>query len=81
MDISTLTNFFMWCVILNMGIYLVWAVLCLVLSDFICRIHSKLFSISEETCRTAIYAFLAAYKIVFVAFFLMPYLALLIMGR
>ena len=43
--------------------------------------HSKLFPISREAFDLTIYGFIGLYKIVFVTFNLVPYLALQIVGK
>lgn len=80
MDIQTLTAFFMWCTIINGAVFVFWASIGVLAPDWIFRMHSKWFSISRETFNTVIYSFLGFFKIVFVAFSLTPFLALLIIG-
>ena len=80
MDIQTLTTFFMWCTILNAGVFIYWAVICIAAPDFIYKIQSKWFSLSRETFNVVVYSFLGLFKIVFVVFSLVPYVALLIIG-
>lgn len=48
--------------------------------DLMYRTQSKFFPISRETFNVAIYSFLGLFKIFFLLFNLVPYLALLIMG-
>ena len=80
MDLQTLTTFFMWCTILNIGILILWTVFCVFAVDFVYRIHSKWFSIPRETFDVVIYSFLGLFKIVFVVFSVVPYVALLIVA-
>lgn len=40
MDIQTLTQFFMWCTILNVALLVVWFLICVAAPDWIYRIHS-----------------------------------------
>ncbi|MBN2141588.1 MAG: hypothetical protein PHV85_06980 [Desulfovibrionaceae bacterium] len=80
MDIQALTRFFMWCSILNGGLLLLWAAICLWAPDLIYRTHGKWFSIPRETFDLVIYSFLGAFKILFIIFNLAPFLALLIIG-
>ena len=80
MDIELLTSFFMWCTILNFG-FLIFSFLFLVFAgDFVYKKHSKWFSLSREMFNVVIYSFLGMYKIVFLVFNLIPYVALLIVG-
>ncbi|MBW2201685.1 MAG: hypothetical protein JRF71_12765 [Deltaproteobacteria bacterium] len=80
MDIQTLTTFFMWCTIINGGIFILWTVFFMFAPDFVYRLQSKLFPIPRETYNVVIYAFLGLFKIVFLFFNVVPYLALLIVG-
>ncbi len=48
--------------------------------DLLYRMQSKWFPISRETFNVVIYSFLGLFKIVFLVFSLVPYLALLIIG-
>jgi len=80
MDIATLTRFFMWCTILNLGLMIYWTLFCVFAPDLIYRMQSKFFPLPRETFNLIIYSFLGLFKIVFVVFSLVPYLALLIIG-
>lgn len=48
--------------------------------DFVYRTQSKWFSIPRATFNVIIYSFLGAFKIVFLVFNVVPYMALLIVG-
>jgi len=80
MDIQTLTTFFMWCTIMNGGMFILWIVFFFFAPDFVYRIQSKWFLIPRETYNVVIYAFLGLFKIVFLVFNVVPYVALLIVG-
>jgi len=80
MDIQTLTSFFMWCTIMNGALLVLWSIMLLFAPDLVYRTQSRWFPISRETFNVVIYCFLGAFKIVFLAFNLVPYLALLIVG-
>ena len=80
MDTQTLTAFFMWCTIMNGGLLVLWTIICIAAPDLVYRTQSKWFPISRETFDVVIYSFLGLFKIVFLAFNLVPYLALLIVG-
>lgn len=78
MDIQTLTRFFMWCTIMN-GVLLVLGTTMLRLApDFVYRMHSKWFPIPRDAFDVVIYTFLGLFKIVFLVFNVVPYVALLI---
>ena len=46
MDLPTLTSFFMWCTIINAGIYAYSATVCVLAPDFIYRMQSRWFPIT-----------------------------------
>ena len=78
MDIQALTRFFMWCTIINGAMLVLSAIMIMLAQDFVYRKHSKWFTIPRETFNVAIYSFLGFFKIVFIVFNLVPYVALLI---
>ena len=80
MDIQTLTTFFMWCTILNGGMLILSSVFLILAGDLAYRIHSKWFSISREAYNLVCYSFLGLFKVLFLIFNVVPYVALLIIG-
>jgi len=78
MDIQTLTTFFMWCTILNLGIMIAWTIVFASVPDFMYRMQTKWFPMPQETFNVVVYSALGIYRIVFVVFNLVPYVALLI---
>ena len=80
MDTITLRTFFLWCTIIN-GIVLIFSSLvCVFARDWLYPIHNRFFNIPRETVNTMCYSFIALYKILFLVFNLVPYIALLIIG-
>jgi hypothetical protein len=80
MDIKTLTTFFMWCTIINGALFIYWVLICKFAPDFVYRMQSKWVSISRETYNVLMYSFLGLFKIIFLVFIVIPYVALLIIG-
>ncbi len=80
MDIQALTSFFMWCTIMNGALLLLWTTMCISAPDLVYRTQSKWFPIPRETFNVVIYSFLGLFKIVFLVFNVVPYVALLIVG-
>ncbi len=80
MDIQTLTRFFMWCTIMNGALLLLWTAFCLFALDLVYRTQNKWFPIPRETFNVVIYSFLGLFKIIFLIFNVVPYVALLIVG-
>lgn len=62
MDIEILQGFFFWCMLVNIGIYAFTTIAVLVLRDFVCTIHEKLFGLDEKTVFKSIQRYLATYK-------------------
>ena len=80
MDIQTLTSFFMWCTIINGGLLLLWIMVYLVAPDLVYRTQSRWFSTPRETFNVVFYSFLGLFKVFFLMFNVVPYVALLIVG-
>ena len=76
MDISTLQSFFKWCTILNLGVLILSSLLLTVGGDLVYGVQDSFFSISRQTFDTVIYCWIALLKIVFIAFNLVPWIAL-----
>lgn len=80
MDLQSLTTFFMWCTIINGALLVLWATMCILAPDLVYRTQSKWFPIPRDTFNLLIYLFLGLFKIFFLVFNLIPYVALLIVG-
>ena len=80
MDINTIRAFFMWCTIINGAILALSSVILVFGGSFVYRMHSRWFAMPRETFNAVIYGFLGFYKVVFITFNLVPYLALSIIG-
>lgn len=80
MDILTLRAFFMWCTIINGGLLLLWTTMCVFAPDFVYRTQRLWFPLSKDVFSVVIYSFLGLFKIFFLVFNLVPYIALLIIG-
>jgi len=80
MNLQMLTQFFLWCSILNGILLLLWSGAFMLAPDLVYRTQSKWFSISREHFDVIFYAFLGVFKIVFLVFNVVPLLALLIIG-
>ena len=80
MDFQTLTTFFMWCTIINGSLLILWTAILMFAPNVVYRTQSRWFPIPQETFNVVIYSFLGLFKIMFLVFNLIPYLALLIVG-
>ena len=81
MNIQKLSAFFMWCTIIN-GCLLILAVIIGIIGlDLVYSVQGKLFQIPREDFNVAYYSFLGFYKIVWLIFNAVPYVALLIIRK
>jgi hypothetical protein len=80
MDVTIIRNFFLWCTIINGALLIVSALLCAFAGDWVYRMQSRWFNVSREAFNTVIYSFIGLYKIIFIVFNLIPFLALSIVG-
>ena len=80
MDLPALTTFFKWCTIFGGGLLIFWSLCLMFLPDLVYRSQSRFFPMTRETWNVVIYSFLGLFKIIVIAFCLIPWLALLIMG-
>ena len=80
MTIEALTDFFMWCTIINGGIYLLWLGFIILAPDFVYSVQSRWFPVSRDSFDVIIYGFMGVFKLFFIMFNLVPWLALLIIG-
>lgn len=76
MNMAILKEFFMWCTIINLGLFTWSAIMCMACKGFIQRVHGKMFDLPPETINSMLYGFLGFYKIVFIVFVLAPWIAL-----
>lgn len=80
MDIQTLTSFFMWCTIINGALLVLWIMVYLLAPNLVYRTQSKWFPLPRETFNVFFYSFLGLFKVFFLVFNVVPYVALLIVG-
>ena len=80
MDLQILTTFFMWCTIINGALLTLWITMFMLAPDLVYRMQSKWFPLPRETFNVVFYSFLGLFKIVFLVFNVVPYVALLIVG-
>jgi len=80
MDIQALTDFFMWCTIMNGALLLFWTTFCISAPELVYRMQSKWFPIPRDTFNVVMYSFIGVFKIAFIVFNVVPYLALLVIG-
>ncbi len=70
----------MWCTIINGGLLILMVVSFMFAPDLVYRTQKKWFPVPGETFTLVMYLFLGLFKIFFLVFNLVPYVALLIIG-
>ena len=80
MDIAQLQSFFMWCTIINGAILAFWIIWYAAAPDLVYRTQRRFFPLSREAFGVVMYAFLGAFKVLFLMFNFVPFVALKIVG-
>ena len=80
MTIEIVRGVLLWCSVINIGVLLLWGLLFVFAHDLVYRLHTKLFKLSPEAFDTIHYCGLGLYKVITFSFFVIPYIALLIVG-
>ena len=78
MKLDLLREFFLWCSVINMGLLLFSFVFIIVVRDFACRMHQKIFKLTEDQFHVTMYRVIAYYKMGIFLFCIIPYCALCI---
>ena len=68
-------DFFMWCSIINGSLLILFFLISTFAGDWIYRMHSKLFPMPRQTFNVVIYSAIGIYKLFFIMFNLVPYIA------
>lgn len=79
-SLETLTAFFGWCTVINIGILMVAALVLGLMRGTISQIHAKMFNLNEADLSRAYFRYLAQYKIAVLVLNLVPYIALKIVA-
>jgi hypothetical protein len=78
MDIEMLQRFFFWSLVVNTGIYAFTAIAVLLMRNFICSIHKRLFDFDNATTMRSVQKYLGNYKLFITVFNFTPWIAILI---
>ena len=81
MSATFVQDFLLWCLIINYGAMLLWFLVFRFAHKGLFKLHSRWFHLSEEHFDAIHYGGMAVYKIGILLFNLVPYVALLIIGR
>ena len=80
MDLESLTSFFMWCTIINGDLFVVSTLFTMATPDLVYRIQAVFFPLKKEQFQMAMWAFLGGFKILWLMFNGVPFIALLIIA-
>jgi hypothetical protein len=81
MDFQNLKAFFMWCTIINGVLLVLAAIIGIIGLELVYSVQGKLFQIPREALNVAYYSFLGLYKIIWLVFNAVPYVALMIIRK
>ncbi len=76
MNIEIIERFLLWSMMLNLGCSLLVFIVVLIGKNTVYRIHSKIFSVSEEKVAETVYKSMISYKSLFVFFNVIPYVVI-----
>ena len=79
-SIQTLATFFGWCTVIHIAIIITVFLFTNFFHDFFGRVIAKIFGVSEQAARETLLRVLMQYRVVFVIFSLVPYIALKLMA-
>jgi len=78
-DISTITTFFAWCSVINIGLLAYSTIMLTLFREPLKRMHGKLFGVDSGSLEASYVTFLGNYKLAILMFNLVPYFALKLM--
>ncbi|MDH5723402.1 MAG: hypothetical protein OEY94_08800 [Alphaproteobacteria bacterium] len=79
MSIESMTTFFGWCSVINIGLLFLTAISLMVMRGFAIKIHSSIFGVNPEDIPAMYFGYIAQYKIAIIILNVVPYFALKIM--
>ena len=80
MNIQLLTEFFLWCTIINVGLLIFIGFWQMIAPGLLFKTQSFFFPMEKEKFTYVFYLFLGIYKAMFLVFNLVPFIVLLIIG-
>ena len=78
MDIVFLEQFFLWCMLINLGVYIFTVLAVFFFRGLVCKMHKMIFGFNEDMAMQAIQKYLANYKLLITIFNFTPWIAILI---
>ena len=80
MNVSFMTDFFLYGFLINFAILIFWAFAIMVAKQTVKNYHAKFIPLTDEQFNFAHYMGLAIFKLMIFVFFLVPYIVLRILG-
>ena len=80
MTLEIIRDFLAWCSVMNIILLLLWFIIFALARDWIYRLHSKWYKLSQDAFNTIHYCGIAFFKMLIFVFNIVPYLALRIVG-
>ena len=81
MNVELLREFFGWMTLINLVAYMLTASICILMKDVMVTFTGKLFGVDDARSKTVTYWYVGMYKLFFLVFNLVPWLALVIMTK
>jgi hypothetical protein len=81
MSLAIARSMLLWCTLINFGLLALWGLLMLMPRGWLHRLWGRWYRISPEQFDTVNFAGILLYEILIFMFNLVPYIALLIVGR
>lgn len=80
MDKATLAQFFLNCSCLSVGLMVFWALMLRLMPGWVYRRSTMIVSITREQFNLCTFGFFAAFKVCTIVLFLIPYVAIVMLG-
>jgi len=80
MNVALAREFFMWCTVIDLGLLIFSALIVTLGGNWVYGIHGRMFPMPRETFNAAIYKMIGIFKILWVVFNLVPFIALSIIA-
>jgi len=81
MAYGSIRAFFKWCTVINGGLLILSSLLIRLAGDWLFGMHNEWIPLTEDSFHVAIYILLGFFKIIVVVFNVVPYVALVIIGK
>ncbi len=80
MTLETIRDILAWCSVMNIMLLLLWFIMFALARNWVYRMHSKWYKLSQDAFNTIHYSGITFFKMVIFVFNIVPYLALCIVA-